>query len=139
MADYGSDDSNEAAVSDGSGSEADLGTDKPMEKTKYLGPEWTGQKAQHADWQWEVDPYMEDAGFKAVMSEKGRKLMESEDATVRAAYRVKNQKYFKHQLRLISNKTTGGKTLRAMIKDDFNYDRDGYALRLYLQAYANDH
>ena len=74
MADYGSDDSNEAAVSDGSGSEADLGTDKPMEKTKYLGPEWTGQKAEHADWQWEVDPYMEDAGFKAVMSEKGRKL-----------------------------------------------------------------
>ena len=51
MADYGSDDSNTAAVSDGSGSEADLGTDKPMEKTKYLGPEWTGQKAQHADWQ----------------------------------------------------------------------------------------
>ena len=36
MADYGSDDSNTAAVSDGSGSEADLGTDKPMEKTKYL-------------------------------------------------------------------------------------------------------
>ena len=94
MADYGSDDSNEAAVSDGSGSEADLGTDKPMEKTKYLGPEWTGQKAQHADWQWEVDPYMEDAGFKAVMSEKGRKLMESEDATVRAAYRVKNREVF---------------------------------------------
>ena len=46
--------------------------------------------------------YMEDAGFKAVMSEKGRKLTESEDAAVRAAYRVKNQKYFKHQLRLIS-------------------------------------
>ena len=50
MADYGSDDSNTAAVSDGSGSEADLGTDKPMEKTKYLGPEWTsGVRAPGGD------------------------------------------------------------------------------------------
>ena len=37
MADYGSDRSEEAAVSDGSGSEADLGTDKSMEKTRYTG------------------------------------------------------------------------------------------------------
>ena len=73
MADYGSDRSEEAAVSDGSGSEADLGTEKPMEKTRYMGPKWTGNKAEHADWQWEVDPYMLEAGFKAVMYEKGRR------------------------------------------------------------------
>ena len=70
MADYGSSDSEGPAVSDGSGSEADLGTDKPMEKTKYLGPEWSGEKAEHPQWLWEVDPYMEDAGFKAVMTER---------------------------------------------------------------------
>ena len=44
-----------------------------------MGPKWTGTKAEHAvksDWQWEVDPYMLEAGFKAVMYEKGRKLRE---------------------------------------------------------------
>ena len=90
MADYGSSDSEGPAASDGSGSEADLGTDKSMEKTRYMGPKWTGTKAEHADWQWEVDPYMLEAGFKAVMYEKGRKLMNSTDAAVRAAYQDKN-------------------------------------------------
>ena len=47
MADYGSDRSEEAAVSDGSGSEADLGTDKPMEKTKYLGPDSFAREWAH--------------------------------------------------------------------------------------------
>ena len=46
MADYGSDRSEEAAVSDGSGSEADLGTEKQMEKTRYMGPKWTGLRSK---------------------------------------------------------------------------------------------
>ena len=103
---------------------------------KYAGPEWSGERDDHADWAWEAMPHLDSMGLEEVRLGLNRWKMVSSDSKIKKKYHKHLRKLFRSVLRMISKRTTAGKSLRLMLRAEFGEERDGYLLLEYLSNYA---
>ena len=119
------------------GSDAQLGhQDQSDLLGKYAGPEWSGERDDHADWAWEAMPHLDSMGLEEVRLGLNRWKMVSSDSKIKKKYHKHLRKLFRSVLRMISKRTTAGKSLRLMLRAEFGEERDGYLLLEYLSNYA---
>ena len=116
----------------GSGSGHETRRSKRTGRSHDKGPKWACSKGTFQEWLWETQDCWDAMGLHKTYSGTNRGDLESADRIVRARYEKKNRKLFRAIIRQLDRESIQGKGMRMMIKDEFNEDRDGYALLEYL-------